>query len=151
MSSYHLFSYKIAPNGYIFGEKVHNVPASMLEAWLQGLDECGVGVIYTVNSVHTAKSLVARYKNAQKPAEEHTTLRRIIKPKIITKSPNPYVKTLMGIAGAELGEVKAEALIEHFGNPFSLFMASVDEICEVEGIGRKTAEKILRAIGREVE
>ena len=55
----------------------------------------------------------------------------------------------MGIKGADLGEIKAKALIDYFGDPISLFMATAGEIAEIEGFGKKTAEKILKAIGRE--
>ncbi|MFE2585808.1 excinuclease ABC subunit UvrC [Streptomyces sp. NPDC059378] len=41
-----------------------------------------------------------------------------------------------------LGETRKQALIKHFGSVKKLRSATIDEICEVQGIGRKTAETI---------
>jgi excinuclease ABC subunit C len=52
---------------------------------------------------------------------------------------------LDGVPG--LGEVRRKALLRHFGSVKRLKAASVDEIAEVPGIGRRTAEAILAALG----
>ncbi|MER7170477.1 excinuclease ABC subunit UvrC [Streptomyces mesophilus] len=44
-----------------------------------------------------------------------------------------------------LGEARKQALIKHFGSVKKLRSATIDQICEVPGIGRKTAETILAA------
>ncbi|MFJ9719621.1 excinuclease ABC subunit UvrC [Streptomyces sp. NPDC101213] len=41
-----------------------------------------------------------------------------------------------------LGETRKQALIKHFGSVKRLRAATIDQICEVPGIGRKTAETI---------
>ncbi|MGW2822500.1 excinuclease ABC subunit UvrC [Streptomyces sp. NPDC001443] len=41
-----------------------------------------------------------------------------------------------------LGETRKQALIKHFGSVKKLRSATIDEICEVPGIGRKTAETV---------
>ncbi|MEV1064521.1 excinuclease ABC subunit UvrC [Streptomyces sp. NPDC050263] len=41
-----------------------------------------------------------------------------------------------------LGETRKQALIKHFGSVKKLRAATIDQICEVPGIGRKTAETI---------
>jgi excinuclease ABC subunit C len=46
-----------------------------------------------------------------------------------------------------LGEVRRKALLRHFGSVKRLAVATVDEITEVPGIGRRTAEAILVALG----
>jgi excinuclease ABC subunit C len=46
-----------------------------------------------------------------------------------------------------LGEVRRKALLRHFGSLKRLRAASVEEIVEVPGIGRRTAEAILAALG----
>jgi excinuclease ABC subunit C len=46
-----------------------------------------------------------------------------------------------------LGEVRRKALLRHFGSLKRLTAASVEEIVEVPGIGRRTAEAILAALG----
>ncbi|WP_432747331.1 excinuclease ABC subunit UvrC [Streptomyces sp. JH002] len=45
-----------------------------------------------------------------------------------------------------LGETRKKALLKHFGSVKRLRTASVEEICEVPGIGRKTAETVLAAL-----
>lgn len=45
-----------------------------------------------------------------------------------------------------LGEVRRQALLEHFGSVAALKKASIDEIAAVPGIGPKSAENIVRAV-----
>ncbi|MFJ8633323.1 excinuclease ABC subunit UvrC [Streptomyces sp. NPDC093568] len=47
-----------------------------------------------------------------------------------------------------LGETRKQALIKHFGSVKRLRAATIDQICEVPGIGRKTAETIAAAFAR---
>ncbi|MCZ9336188.1 helix-hairpin-helix domain-containing protein, partial [Streptomyces sp. TRM76130] len=45
-----------------------------------------------------------------------------------------------------LGEARKQALVKHFGSLKKLRSATVDQICEVPGIGRKTAETVAAAL-----
>ncbi|MDT9694624.1 excinuclease ABC subunit UvrC [Streptomyces sp. P17] len=47
-----------------------------------------------------------------------------------------------------LGETRKQALIKHFGSVKKLRSATIDQICEVPGIGRKTAETIAAAFAQ---
>ncbi|GGX54812.1 UvrABC system protein C [Streptomyces minutiscleroticus] len=47
-----------------------------------------------------------------------------------------------------LGEARKQALIRHFGSVKKLRAATIDQMCEVPGIGRKTAEAIAVAFAR---
>ncbi|MET9444514.1 excinuclease ABC subunit UvrC [Streptomyces sp. NPDC006610] len=47
-----------------------------------------------------------------------------------------------------LGDTRKQALIKHFGSVKKLRSATIDQICEVPGIGRKTAEAIAVAFAR---
>lgn len=47
---------------------------------------------------------------------------------------------------AGLGETRKQALIKHFGSVRKLRQATIDEICEVPGIGRRTAESVAVAL-----
>ncbi|MEU0116757.1 excinuclease ABC subunit UvrC [Streptomyces bobili] len=47
-----------------------------------------------------------------------------------------------------LGETRKQALVKHFGSMKRLRSATIDQICEVPGIGRKTAETIVAAFAR---
>ncbi|SCK29811.1 Excinuclease ABC subunit C [Streptomyces sp. WMMB 714] len=46
-----------------------------------------------------------------------------------------------------LGASRKQALIKHFGSLKRLRAATVEEICEVPGVGRKTAETVAAALG----
>jgi excinuclease ABC subunit C len=61
------------------------------------------------------------------------------------RSKRMTVSSLDSIPG--LGEVRRKALLRHFGSPKRLSAASADEIAEVPGIGRRTAEAIVEALG----
>ncbi|GAA0696979.1 excinuclease ABC subunit UvrC [Kitasatospora atroaurantiaca] len=45
-----------------------------------------------------------------------------------------------------LGETRRQALLKHFGSLKKLRVATVDELCEVPGIGRRTAETVAAAL-----
>jgi excinuclease ABC subunit C len=45
-----------------------------------------------------------------------------------------------------LGETRKKALLKHFGSVKKLRAATVDELCEVPGIGRRTAESVAAAL-----
>lgn len=47
-----------------------------------------------------------------------------------------------------LGDTRKQALIKHFGSVKRLRSATIDQICEVPGIGLKTAETIVAAFAR---
>ncbi|MHB9862624.1 excinuclease ABC subunit UvrC [Streptomyces sp. YIM S03343] len=47
-----------------------------------------------------------------------------------------------------LGETRRQALLKHFGSLKKLRAATIDQICEVPGIGRKTAETIAVALAQ---
>ncbi|MFF9093156.1 MULTISPECIES: excinuclease ABC subunit UvrC [unclassified Streptomyces] len=47
-----------------------------------------------------------------------------------------------------LGETRKQALLKHFGSLKKLRAATIDQICEVPGIGRKTAETVAVALAQ---
>ncbi|MFJ4919123.1 excinuclease ABC subunit UvrC [Streptomyces sp. NPDC088725] len=47
-----------------------------------------------------------------------------------------------------LGETRKQALIKHFGSVKRLRQATIDQICEVPGLGRKTAESVVVALAK---
>jgi excinuclease ABC subunit C len=47
-----------------------------------------------------------------------------------------------------LGETRKQALLKHFGSLRKLRSATIDQICEVPGIGRKTAETVAAALAQ---
>jgi excinuclease ABC subunit C len=65
------------------------------------------------------------------------------------RSKRMTVSALDGVAG--LGEIRRKALLRRFGSVKRISGASLDEIAEVPGIGRRTAEAILAALGPPAE
>jgi excinuclease ABC subunit C len=61
------------------------------------------------------------------------------------RSKTMVASALDGIAG--LGETRRKALLRHFGSLKRLKSATVEEVMEVPGIGRRTAEAVLAALG----
>ena len=158
-----LFAYKVAANGYIFGEHAYDVSADKLYAWFFRLEQCGVSTFFTHNYVGTAKFISAVYHNAQKPPESHNTLNRYYIPritlgekdekgkKVTIRQQNPFIRSLIALSliyRINIGEKKATALYRFgYKTLFDLAFASVEELCRVEGIGKTTAQKLLDAIG----
>jgi excinuclease ABC subunit C len=60
------------------------------------------------------------------------------------RSKRMTASALDGVAG--LGEVRRQALLRHFGSVKRLTAATVEEITEVPGVGRRTAEAIVAAL-----
>jgi excinuclease ABC subunit C len=60
------------------------------------------------------------------------------------RSTRMTASALDGVPG--LGEARRTALIKHFGSVKKLRAATVDEITEVPGVGRRTAEAVLAAL-----
>ena len=151
VSSGSLYSYSVAETGYIYNERVHSLHLSILDAWLYRLSESGVGTFFTINASATAKFLVATYKNCNKAVEEHTTLQRCIRPRIAVKDYSPLTIALMSLSTAYkigVGEEKAQLLSCQYKSLFDIAEAPVEELAKT-GIGNKTAQKLIKAIGRE--
>lgn len=119
-----------------------------LYSWLYQLDKSGITHYFTPDLVGTSILLEALYKNSLRG--NHSTLQRYIKPKIYLEEENPYVRSLMGLSGVNLGEKRAKALIDRFGTFWNVIVQDVDSLCEVEGIGRTIATSLLKAVGRMV-
>jgi DNA integrity scanning protein DisA with diadenylate cyclase activity len=146
-----IFTYPIAANGFCYDSHMYKVSKSILQAWRYRLEECGIIVIDTVNYIDTAITLVSIYNNCQKPESEHTTLTRYIRPKIRIEEHNPLVEAIMGVSHAYklgIGEEKAKAIAKNYGSLIDIVETEASDLCKCEGIGKPTAEKILKALGR---
>ncbi len=149
-----LFSYKVSEGGFIYAERGWDIRSSYLYSWIAGLKRVGITTFYTINYVETAHLLSAIYRSEQKPTESHHTLNRVYLPKIRVAERNPLVVALMGMSYAyklEIGEDKATSISQRYKSLLDVAMSTVGELCECSGIGKKTATKLLSAIGRENE
>jgi len=122
------------------------IPYSRYERWLWDIEDAGIKVWRTNDKYGTADAISARMKQVLKPTPN--ALARHLKP-MAKFHANPYVQTLMGIKGVNLGPEKAEALMSVFDTPYQIFTTDAQFISEmVPGIGLKTATDLLSAIGR---
>lgn len=159
-----VFTYPVEPSGFIeHGHSFTTVRMSELYAWIYRLDQLGVSTFYTNNWEETARFLISAYRNEQKAPEEHTTFKRIYRPKVYIKHEKDMTKgeldeyrltkALLLLSSAYnlgVGEVKARALADRFCNLLDISLASVSDLIGTEGIGKSMAEKILRALGRDI-
>ena len=149
-----IYCYQVHPGGHIErGHSFSAISATVYYAWRHRLAQCGIVTYETITWTETAKLLSAIYHNEQKPPEEHSTLKRIIKPRLHIEDQDPFTKALLFLSSAyklDIGEVRAKAIADKFVNLFDLATSGVSTITEIEGIGKKTAEKILIALRGEV-
>lgn len=147
-----IFCYRVENNGWI--EKGHSFSAvspAMYYAWIHRLEMAGVPTYNTITAAETAKLLTTIYKNEQKPLEEHFTLQRVIKPRIQIRDADPLMKSLLYLSDAyklRLGEKKSQAICDRFANLYHILISPVEDLAECEGIGIRTAERIMKALGR---
>ncbi|ANS64471.1 excinuclease ABC subunit C [Streptomyces lincolnensis] len=103
------------------------------EVWLPGDDD-------PVVLPRTSEGLYLLQRVRDEAHRFAITYQRVKRAKRFRSSP------LDDVAG--LGETRKQALIKHFGSVKKLRSATIEQICEVPGIGRKTAETIAVALAR---
>jgi hypothetical protein len=149
-----IFCYPVMPSGFIeHGHSFTTTQMAELYAWIYRLDQVGVSTYYTNNWEETARFLVTVFRNEQKPPEEHTTFKRVYRPRVQIKEADSFLKSLLFLSSAYklgIGDVKAQALADKFVNILDLAMASIEEVASCEKIGNKKAKEILKALGREI-
>jgi len=137
---------KSNPNLYHKSNHWNRPTYSGYRRWLYSLDKMGVTCIEVPTVEAAAMEIVTIYKYAQE--KEHSTLNRYIKHKVRLQARDPYVETLMGVAGAGLGEARAKELIRVYGTPFCVFSQTAEELANNDGIGPAIAKRILKGVGR---
>ena len=159
-----VFTYPVEPSGFIeHGHSFTTTRMSELYAWIYRLSQLGIATYYTNNWEETARFLIAAYKNEQKSPDEHTTFKRIYRPKVYIKHEKNMTageleiyrltKALLLLSttyNLGIGEVRANALAERFCNLLDIAIAPISEITAIEGIGRTMAEKLQRSLGMSI-
>lgn len=129
--------------------------ADRIASWFWKLDKRGITVAQASNSRMMIKMLVRMYINSTDPSSDNRMLDRYIKPLLPGAPKNPYVRTLMGVDGANIGEVKARALISYFDTPWEVFSANPAEVANVElwpsnrTVGPAAAKALQQALGKQ--
>jgi Fanconi anemia group M protein len=100
----------------------------------------GITVLQTADAAETAAMLRVMARHAQEGLGYEVALRGA-KP----KATHVYAQYLVeGLPGVGAG--RAQALLRHFGSPARVLTATADELAQVPGVGRKSAERIVEAL-----
>ena len=103
-------------------------------SWLTVIE--GVGLLHSRSAAETASFIEVATRHAQEGLGYDIALRGS-KPKDLAVLAHFAVEGL-----PSCGPGTAKKLLGHFGSAERVFAASVDELCAVKGIGRKTADQI---------
>jgi len=125
--------------GNIFKTRSAIEPAALIGAlsWLIVLE--GISVIFTDGPAMTAALISTMARHAQNGLG-YTISLRSGKPKDQNAIAQYLCEGLPAVGGA-----KAQDLLDHFKTAHAVFNATVDQLCEVKGISRQTAQKIYNA------
>lgn len=103
-------------------------------SWLTVIE--GINLVYSKNAADTANYLEVMARHAQEGLGYEISLRA-------SKPKNLVVLSQFAVEGLpSVGPVMAKKLLEHFGSVEKVFASTVDQLCEVKGVGRKTADQI---------
>jgi len=127
-------------------------PTTMFSRFDQYLTElqrdAGIIVKHTENVRGTADVILALYQNFQTPQDEHNSLHQMY------KAPTPTVQlvrpSLVRRIASELpgiGWSRSGVVAEHFPNVKAMVGADWKEWASLEGIGKKTAQKVVKSLG----
>lgn len=106
--------------------------------------DLGIPIIWTRDLADTAGLIFWIAKREQIDEKREVSLRNKKVPETLKEQQEYLVASL-----PDISMVRARALLEHFKSPEKVFHASVKELQEVKGIGKKIAEKIKNVIEKE--
>ncbi len=130
--------------GDVLSESRNVPPQAVLGAIASISIDLGVSVITTRDDAETAALLYGIAKREQFETGKEVALRGE-KGKMSVKERQQFiVEGLPSVSGT-----LAKRLLEEFGSAKAVFGATVEDLCKVEGIGKKTAEQIIEALSAE--
>jgi hypothetical protein len=151
-SSGGFYTYKVDPTGFIHpGRHYSHMVKSYFYAWIHRLAEAGIPTFFTMHWGETANLVTAMYKN-ESSGREHTTLQRVIVPRLYLKEVSRFESIMIHISEAVhigVGPDTAKGLHKKFKTVEQLVLADVKEIAKCPGVGKKTAEKIKEVLSNE--
>lgn len=106
--------------------------------------DLSIPIIWTRDMADTAGIIFWIAKREQIDEKREISLRNKKVPSTIEEQQEYLISSL-----PDVSKVRAIALLKHFKTPQNVFNASVEELQEVKGIGKKIAEKIKRLIEKE--
>ena len=106
--------------------------------------DLGIPIIWTRDLADTAGLIFWIAKREQIDEKREVPLRNKKVPETIEEQQEYLVASLPNVSA-----VRSKALLKHFKSPQNVFNASVKELQEAEGIGKKIAERIKKIIEKE--
>jgi len=103
--------------------------------------DLGIPILWTRDLADTAGLVYWIAKREQIDEKREIALRNKKTPETIEEQQEYLIASL-----PDISLVRSKALLEHFKSPQNVFNASVKELQEVKGIGKKIAEKIKKVI-----
>lgn len=121
---------------------------SRFDQYLTELDYlAGVIVKRSRDVQETASIIKALWDNFQTPPDKHNSLRQVFSPpntKVELVRPSLLRRVVKELDG--LGWERSRAVADHFKSVQEMANADVAEWVKIEGIGKKTAEKVVKAV-----
>jgi Fanconi anemia group M protein len=105
-----------------------------------------IPILWTKNQLETANLLFAIARREQTDMKKSIRLREKIQPRSENEESEFLLSGLPNIS-----TVLAKRLLKHFGSPLSVFNASIEQLLEVEGVGKEKAEAIYKVLRRKYE
>ena len=120
--------------------------SNAIDAMILSAARFEASMIWTLSADHTARMIyreaeheqVDQRKNKGSPHGKRSSM----------TLPQRQVYVVSAIGGG-VGPTMAEILLKHFGSIRATINATIDELCDVEGIGKTTAENILEIVESE--
>ena len=122
------------------------IGANSIDGMILAAARFGASMIWTLSADHTARMIYReaeheqidqrKAKGSPHGKRSHMTM------------PQRMVYVISSIGGG-VGPTMAEALLDHFGSVRAIINASIDELCDLDGVGEKTAKNIQEIIGSE--
>ena len=135
----------VIEGGDLYGER--NVHAKAINGALASLAvDFGASVLRTDDQDETADLLESIATREQDDGDREVSVHGEKQAKTVAEQQEYVVASV-----AEIGPVTARSLLSHFGSVEGVMTATHDELCEVDGIGEVTAERVRSVVGSAYE
>ena len=115
------------------------IDSNAIDGMILAAARFAASMIWTLSADHTARMIYREAEHEQVDQRKNKGSPHGKRSHMSLPQRQEYVVSAIG---GGVGSTMAEALLKHFGSVRSVMTASIDELCDVEGIGKTTAEKI---------
>lgn len=126
---------------------------SRLDQYLTELDYLAGVMVKRSRDVHeTAAIIKSLWDNFQTPPDQHNSLHAIFKAplnEVLLVPPGLVRRVASELPG--IGWGRSRAVADRFQTVWEMCQAGVEDWCQIEGIGKKTAEKVVASLGNDTQ